>query len=129
MLDAERAGGSDCASASEPDPDRASRRQYTLKGVEAEAIALMRDAARQEGMKIGSWVSLRMREAAEKALRRKPEAGLIQSTGLRRSEGKDESGQNDLVRELSARLLVMEQELRELSKAQMAVMAKLISQS
>lgn len=44
------------------------RRQYTLKGVEADTIRLMRFAATKEGMKIGSWVSLRMREAAERAL-------------------------------------------------------------
>lgn len=48
--------------------DGSTRKQYTLKGVESETIRLMRDAAGREGMKIGSWVSLRMREAAEKAL-------------------------------------------------------------
>src|SRR5690242_15341802 len=44
------------------------KRQYTLKGIEADTIRLMRFAANKEGMKIGSWVSLRMKEAAERAL-------------------------------------------------------------
>jgi hypothetical protein len=63
--------GNDCdsrVSAFDPAEERPIRRQYTLKGVEADTIRLMRDAASKEGMKIGSWVSLRMKEAAEKAL-------------------------------------------------------------
>lgn len=44
------------------------RRQYTLKGVEPEAVDLMRLAADAQGMKIGHWVSDRIKEAARKAL-------------------------------------------------------------
>ena len=44
------------------------RLQYTLKGVEKRSLELMRDAARADGMKIGAWVSKRMREAAESSL-------------------------------------------------------------
>lgn len=44
------------------------RRQYTLKGVESEAIDLMRLAADAQGMKIGHWVSDRLKEAAKRAL-------------------------------------------------------------
>ena len=51
-----------------PDDTRASRRQYTLKGVEQEAIELMRLAADAQGMKIGHWVSDRLKEAAKRAL-------------------------------------------------------------
>lgn len=44
------------------------KRQYTLKGVESETVELMRSAAKHEGMKIGSWVSARLKEAANNAL-------------------------------------------------------------
>lgn len=48
--------------------EKAERRQYTLKGVEQEAVDLMRQAADAQGMKIGHWVSDRIKEAAKKAL-------------------------------------------------------------
>jgi uncharacterized protein (UPF0335 family) len=48
--------------------ERVERRQYTLKGVEQEALDLMRQAADAQGMKIGHWVSDRIKEAAKKAL-------------------------------------------------------------
>jgi hypothetical protein len=48
--------------------ESAERRQYTLKGVESEAVDLMRLAADAQGMKIGHWVSDRIKEAAKKAL-------------------------------------------------------------
>lgn len=48
--------------------DSTDRRQYTLKGVETEAVDLMRLAADAQGMKIGHWVSDRIKEAARKAL-------------------------------------------------------------
>ncbi len=120
MLDAGR-GGADCSSPFDFEPDRSPKRQYTLKGVEAEAIELMRDAARTEGMKIGSWVSLRMREAAEKALNQK-------STRLNAQQQGAIVSQEELVRELSARVSSLEQEIRELTKTQMAVMARIITQ-
>lgn len=46
----------------------ADRQQYTLKGVEVEAVELMRLAAETKGMKIGHWVSDRLKEAAKTAL-------------------------------------------------------------
>jgi hypothetical protein len=95
--------------------------------VEAEAIDLMRDAARVEGMKIGSWVSLRMREAAEKALNRKP--GVREVVRSRFSAEPSNVGQENLIKELSERLGDMERELRDLTKNQMAIMAKLLAQS
>lgn len=67
MFDA-GSGGSDVGTFDSGDDRSPERRQYTLKGVEADTIKLMRYAANKEGMKIGSWVSLRMREAAERAL-------------------------------------------------------------
>lgn len=67
MFDA-GSGGSDIGTFESGDDRSPERRQYTLKGVEADTIRLMRYAANKEGMKIGSWVSLRMREAAERAL-------------------------------------------------------------
>ena len=48
--------------------DSVDRRQYTLKGIEPEALDLMRLAADAQGMKIGHWVSDRIKEAAKKAL-------------------------------------------------------------
>ena len=48
--------------------DSVDRQQYTLKGVESEALDLMRLAADAQGMKIGHWVSDRIKEAAKKAL-------------------------------------------------------------
>lgn len=42
--------------------------QYTIKGIERRSIELMRDAARGEGMKIGAWVSKRLKEAAVASL-------------------------------------------------------------
>jgi hypothetical protein len=68
MFNAGSRSGSDCDSGNEPDNNRPARQQYTLKGVEADTISLMRSAADKEGMKIGSWVSIRMKEAAERAL-------------------------------------------------------------
>jgi uncharacterized protein YfeS len=44
------------------------RQQYTLKGVETEAVELMRLAASSQGVKIGHWVSERLKEAAKRAL-------------------------------------------------------------
>jgi CO/xanthine dehydrogenase FAD-binding subunit len=44
------------------------RTQYTIKGIDPEAVTLMRMAAHKEGMKIGVWVSARMKEAAQKSL-------------------------------------------------------------
>lgn len=67
MFDA-GSGGSDIGTFESGDGRPPERRQYTLKGVEADTIRLMRYAASKEGMKIGSWVSLRMREAAQRAL-------------------------------------------------------------
>jgi hypothetical protein len=42
--------------------------QYTIKGIEKRSVDLMRSAAKVEGMKIGAWVSRRLREAAEASL-------------------------------------------------------------
>lgn len=55
-----------------PENDRITedKLQYTIKGIERKSVELMRDAAKQEGMKIGVWVSRRLREAAEDSLSR-----------------------------------------------------------
>ncbi|MEA3388587.1 hypothetical protein [Sphingobium sp. CCH11-B1] len=66
MLDAGHQA-SDCVHFEEEE-GRPVRRQYTLKGIESDTINLMRAAAGQEGMKINSWVSMRLREAAMRAL-------------------------------------------------------------
>lgn len=54
----------------EPNDSRTAdeRLQYTIKGIERRSVELMRSAAKQDGMKIGVWVSRRMREAAEASL-------------------------------------------------------------
>lgn len=135
MLDSGRECEFDGASAYEPADDRPSRRQYTLKGVEADTIRLMRDAATKEGMKIGSWVSLRMREAAERALSRSEEAVVDQpSLG-------DHVSQTELAEafqhiatvweaQLAAsneRFVKLEQELHEITSGQRTIMSALLA--
>ncbi|WP_213982487.1 hypothetical protein [Sphingomonas sp. dw_22] len=125
--------GSDCIS-SEPNNDRPSRRQYTLKGVEADTIRLMRDAANKEGMKIGSWVSLRMKEAAEKALSERdtainpnPSAPII-----------NQGAEPELIHhicllitsqreEAEARFLKLERELHEITSSQRTILSNLLA--
>lgn len=95
------------------------RRQYTLKGVEAEAIDLMRTAAQREGMKISAWVSQRLREAAEKSLAKEGSVvGTLRSLQTSYSDA-DAAW-------LVARIHELEREVQELNKTQRLMMTKLL---
>lgn len=118
------------SSSSLPSASRSSKRQYTLKGVEDETINLMRVAASKEGMKIGSWVSLRVKEAAERALADSP-VNSVSSISNPDSPG-------DLISELcnvinaqreesEARFSRLERELHEITSGQRAIMAGLLT--
>lgn len=123
--------GSGCVS-SEPSSDRPPRKQYTLKGVEAETVRLMRDAAGKEGMKIGSWVSLRMREAAERAL----SGELDHDQKNRKLPAPDAPDEivhqlcvviNAQREESEARFLRLERELHEITSVQRSILSRLLA--
>lgn len=132
------AGGSDVGTFESGDGRTPERRQYTLKGVEADTIRLMRYAANKEGMKIGSWVSLRMREAAERALADSVE----RASGTRQSVPKPQlPDDSDLAvafehfaslweAQLAAsneRFVKLERELHELTSGQRTIMSALLA--
>jgi len=127
MLDAGRGGGSDCVNGFDQEPERSDRRQYTLKGIEAETIQLMREAAKKEGMKIGSWVSIRMKEVAERALA--SDGGIAYLEKVAAESRVMNSSQNQATPSAAtdARLSLIEQELRELAVGQRAIMANLLT--
>lgn len=130
MFDAGHGGGSECVNGFEEEPGRSSRRQYTLKGIENETIELMRDAARKEGMKIGSWVSTRMKEAAERALA--SDTGIdAQDIRIPQDDSKDDVIQALAEYKLEAdlRLTRMERELHEIANGQRAIMANLLTRA
>lgn len=109
------------------------RRQYTLKGVESEAIELMREAAQTQGRKIGHWVSEKLKEAAVQSLEehhKKEDAlqSMASSGGLYKSDiPRHESGEQDaLVHELYARVSSLELEMRDLIRQQRDVFAMLL---
>jgi hypothetical protein len=141
MFDADAPCGSN-VSAFDPSEERPSKRQYTLKGIEVETIQLMRDAASKEGMKIGSWVSLRMKEAAERALSSEGSQGprLLRTS---RIESKSSSyAQPEIVtlvehvlaaldqhREItSQRFIKLESELHEITSGQRTILSALLAQ-
>lgn len=112
------------------------RRQYTLKGVETDTIRLMRNAAQKEGMKIGSWVSLRMREAAERALDSEPGSrvennstsvgggAVIAEQALKQVTSLIEN-YKDITEK---RIALMERELHEITSGQRSILSYLVSQ-
>jgi hypothetical protein len=130
MFGAEHGGGSECVDTFERGGHQSDRRQYTLKGVEAETLELMRDAARKEGMKIGSWVSVRMREAAQRAL----EAETARDERIRADEHESVPLLVEKLYEAFAlykqhsedRLARMERELHEITSGQRAIMTSLL---
>ena len=83
------------------------RQQYTLKGVDPEAIELMRTAARHEGMKIGAWVSARLKEAANRSL----QLGDISV---------------EIILPTDDRLQKIENELAEIARIQRTIMAAML---
>ena len=131
--------GNNCPPGADADPsnDRPARRQYTLKGVEEDTIKLMRHAANKEGMKIGSWVSIRMKEAAERALYSESE-NLIYGKALASDAGsiidsKDAEGLGRVIISLKSyiedsdsRISRMEREIHELTSVQRSILSTLL---
>lgn len=127
MLDAGNQA-SDCVHFEEEE-GRTVRRQYTLKGIETDTINLMRAAAGQEGMKINSWVSMRLREAAMRALdevaKEKPKHIKINS--------EMSSTISDLLTEISNQrkefedhILRLEREIHELNSGQRVILTNML---
>jgi hypothetical protein len=132
MFDAGHGGGSECVSSHEPNPERNPRRQYTLKGVEEQAISLMRDAAKKEGMKIGSWVSLRLKEAATKSLHG-TDAAVSQSTFSTPASSRQEEVLIEIARLIStiqhqseSRFIEIERELHEITRSQRTILSGIV---
>ncbi|MCW2351203.1 hypothetical protein [Sphingobium sp. B12D2B] len=133
-------GGSDIGVFDSGNDGTPERRQYTLKGVETDTIRLMRYAASREGMKIGSWVSLRMREAAEKALAKDnsdnnaevnlPRANIDNESHYQRNGSVSldafEAIQSAQMA-LDARLTRIEDELRDLASGQRTILSAIVS--
>ncbi|MBW6527196.1 hypothetical protein KZ813_10125 [Sphingomonas sp. RHCKR7] len=106
------------------------KRQYTVKGIEAETVTLMRSAANKEGMKIGSWVSLRMREAAERALANGDDCSLTKQADLKLDNAVSRMAAvlERYERNVEARLVVVERELHEITSSQRSILSALIQQ-
>lgn len=92
--------------------DRSS--QYTIKGIDPESVDMMRTAARRDGMKIGAWVSARMKEAATRSL-----SDVVVERGAYALLGN----------ESDSRLARIEQELAEIARAQRIIMARMLEVS
>jgi hypothetical protein len=103
------------------------KRQYTLKGVEIETIDLMRSAAKKEGMKVGAWVSARLREAARKALGE--DKGADEFAEIRDQIRKVEENQILEREDLRENLRAIQDELRGVLRTQNSIMSKILSQA
>lgn len=107
------------------------RRQYTLKGVENEAVELMRLAADAQGMKIGHWVSDRIKEAAKKALVENGKqrellesvAGSNESSALRTLTMSDDPMSSS---EIEERVRRLELEMQDLLKQQRDLLSLMV---
>jgi hypothetical protein len=99
------------------------RQQYTIKGIETETLDLMRTAARKQGMKVGAWVSARLREAANKALAGQADAASDELVELREHIRRIE--ENQLQERESLRLI--QEELSGMLRAQNSIMSKILS--
>jgi hypothetical protein len=99
--------------------------QYTVKGIHRQTVEAMRQAANREGMKIGSWVSVRLREAAERSLSASEDFGSVNLAEL-----------HDAIHEMKALVsqytLVSEEiqkEIIDLGKFQKTMMTLLIERT
>jgi hypothetical protein len=129
MLDAEQDPGSGHTDHFEGDAG-SEKRQYTVKGIDVDAISMMRDAARKDGMKIGAWVSARMKEAAFRSLNQHPMPNV---TGLNTLPDVEELDLKRLVYDLycnrleaEAKLQSIQAELHEITSSQRTIMAKML---
>lgn len=96
--------------------------QYTVKGIDRRTVEMVREAARHDGMKINSWVSFRLQEAAERSFK---------NLG-------DSSSAGSLVDHIAALMLAQQQqseerlrrieaELLEITSGQRTIMSRVIS--
>lgn len=107
-----------------PDNGSAATRQYTIKGIDAETLERMRLAARKQGMKVGAWLSARIREAADQAIAEEGTAREQLAT-LREHIARIEKNQE----QEQCRLVVIQTELSELMRAQHSMMSQLLSKA
>jgi len=107
------------------------KRQYTVKGVDDDTVVLMREAARKEGMKIGAWISTRMKEAATRSLRQERDLPNSNCDGVTTSP-QLEAAVNMLSEQYAqydARLDLIQKELHEITRSQRTIMEKMLSTS
>lgn len=108
-----------------------SRRQYTLKGVESEAIDLMRLAANSQGVKIGHWVSERLKEAALRTLnndsRQREVLARLSGSDPVLSVEKLGNISEDLDGGLAERVSRIERDVQELLRSQRDIMHLVLS--
>lgn len=99
--------------------------QYTVKGIQRQTVEAMREAANREGMKIGSWVSVRLREAAERSLSSSEDFGAVNLAELHEAihEMKSLVSQYTLVSE------EIQKEISDLGKFQKTMMTLLIERT
>lgn len=130
MFDAAQTPGSGCAYDYDCSNETGiKKKQYTVKGVEEATLTLMRDAARKDGMKIGAWISTRMKEAATRSLSQSTPAHLPQESPF-------DHGDIDLkalvyelyVKRMDAeeKLQNIQAELHEITRSQRTIMDKMI---
>lgn len=96
------------------------RQQYTLKGIEPQTLDLVRDAAEFEGMRINSWVSTRMKEAAQRSL------GLDMQI-ISGSMIKDDFSLADFVKETESRLRELERDIHNVLRVQRSMLVDIIN--
>ena len=126
MFDSEQTPGAGCGEHT-GGTDYPERRQYTIKGIENDAIELMRDAARKDGMKIGAWISCRMKEAAFKSLGATSD---LRRSGHSMVRGPASSLEAEVLaaslQEFDQRLRQIEAELHQITKSQRTIMARML---
>ncbi len=99
------------------------RLQYTIKGIEKRSVDLMRTAAKRDGMKIGAWISMRMREAAEASLKDGEPSYLVNSA----SRSMAETNGPDVSAIVLERIEALHQEIDRLRQNQDLLISGLIS--
>lgn len=102
-----------------------SKVQYTVKGIQRQTVEAMREAANREGMKIGSWVSVRLKEAAERSLSDSDDLGAVNLSELH-------TAINEMKHLVSRYTFVSEEiqkEISDLGKFQRSMMTLLIERT
>ena len=98
-----------------------SKTQYTVKGIQKTTVEAVREAARKEGMKINSWVSVRLREAADRSLH--DTASIMPDIG-ELSKAVDDVRMS--IEQYKMSVASIQQELHEITKFQRTLMTVLM---